>query len=168
MHVCVWVCVSSLSSCQWWPRILCLLSLWSNTKKSVLPCQPIKALDSPPPVILFGCPSLLAFRYLKQQIYSINVTSDDTLFIHLSAFECKSQLALILEFVENAASCPMSDSQKCVCINGKSTGLSATHEMWRFMVSATALKTEHKKLYFGLSLVLICAPLFILHVLFTL
>lgn len=61
--VCVSVCVFQPVNMPVIPRIPCLLSLWSNTKKSVLPCQPIKALDSPPPrVILFGCPSLLAPR----------------------------------------------------------------------------------------------------------
>lgn len=142
------------------PRILCLLFLWSNTKKSVLPCQPMKALDSHPRIIRFGCPSLPAFRYLKQT----NIFNKcHKCPVHLSAFLCKSQLALFLEIVENAASCLISDSQKCICINGKSTGLCASHEMWRSMVSATALKIEYEINYF-----LICAPILILHILFTL
>lgn len=84
--VCVWVCVPSLSSCQWYPEFLASFFLWSNTKKSVLPCQPIKALDSNPhPIILFGCPSLLALREASNIFNKCQECPDDKLLIH---FKC--------------------------------------------------------------------------------
>lgn len=92
------------------PRIPCLffLSLRSNTKKSVLPCQPIKALHPPPQIILFGCPSL-AYSPISKTTSIFNkcqTCPDDMCPLYLSAFECKSELAPCPEFVEERSFVP--------------------------------------------------------------